>query len=63
MKQISIAVETDPDKVIKLLDPYTTPAFEMQYGKFRGLSVAVRSAITVIVRQQKRIEELERMSR
>lgn len=61
MKPISVAVETDPDKVLEMLEPYTTPAFEMQYGKFRGLSVAIRSAVTVIMRQRKRIEELERM--
>jgi hypothetical protein len=52
MKQISIAIETDPDKVIEMLEPYTTPAFEMRCGKFRGLSAAVRSAIVVIARQK-----------
>lgn len=60
MKPISLVIETDPDKVLAMLEPYTTPAFEMQYGKFRGLSVAVRSAITVIMRQRERIEESER---
>lgn len=60
MKPISIAVETDPEKVVEMLSRYTTPAHEMTYGKFRGLAAAVRSAIVVIERQRKQIEDLRK---
>lgn len=58
MKPINLALETDPKKVVALLERYTTPAFEMRYGQFRGLSVVVRSAIEVINRQRAEIERL-----